>query len=339
MLRDFLAKRTALRAALLLLGGGSASALVLRVLLLIWRRWRCAMLLRDRCVFITGAGAGLGHGLAVGAAARGAATLILCDVNTVALAETRATLLAAAAEESRPLSVHTYACDVSSDAAVKAMAASILATLPPIDVLINNAGVVNGKPLLELTERDVQRTLHINCISNFNIHRHLLPSLVARNAGYVVTIASMMGVVAAAKLSDYCASKSAQIAMHNVLRLEMRRAAPNLRMLLVNPWSIDTGMFAGVATSKTNLRVKIANTIAPMLRPEDVIRRTLDCVEAGESLLVMPGVLRWLPHAIKLLLPPELDDALLDYMGGIDAMDTFTGHRGGGQGDPGGGGD
>ena len=326
-MRRFFSRRPALRAAALLLGGGSAGALVLRLLLLAWRRWRCAMRLRNRCVFITGAGAGLGRGFAAGAAARGATTLILCDVNAIALAETRAALLATAAEDARALSVHTYACDVSSDAAGEAMAKSIVSTLPPIDVLINNAGVVNGKPLLELTDCDVTRTLRVNCASNFNVHRHLLPSLVARNAGYVVTIASMMGVVAAAKLSDYCASKSAQIAMHNVLRLEMRRAAPNLRMLLVNPWSIDTGMFAGVATSKTNVRVRIANAIAPMLRPDDVIRRTLDGVEAGESLLVMPGVLRWLPHAIKLLLPPELDDALLDYMGGIDAMDTFTGHR------------
>lgn len=325
--RHYLQRHPVVRAALLLLGGCSATALTLHLLLRVWRRSRSALRLRSRCVFITGAGMGLGAGLAHASAERGAAALLLCDINPAALAATKTSLLAAAAQRGAALAVHTFTCDVSSDAEVGAMAARIADddAIPPIDVLINNAGIVVGRPLLSLSAADATRTLHVNCLSNFIVLRHLLPSLVERNAGYVVTIASLMGVVSAAQLSDYCASKAAQIAMHNSLRLEMRRAAPKLSLLLVNPWCIETGMFKGVATG-ASLRVRLGMLVAPMLRPRDVVRRTLDAVETGETLLVMPRVMRWLPNFVGLL-PPELGDTLKDWMGGIDSMDTFVGRE------------
>jgi all-trans-retinol dehydrogenase (NAD+) len=75
-----------------------------------------------------------------------------------------------------------------------------------VDILINNAGVVSGKTLLDNNPKAMIKTMEVNTISHFWTTRALLPGMLERDHGRVVTIASAAGTVGTAGLADYCAS-------------------------------------------------------------------------------------------------------------------------------------
>jgi len=91
-----------------------------------------------------------------------------------------------------------------------------------------------------------------------------------------------------------------------------------VRTLVVCPYYIDTGMFAGVRTRFPLL--------LPILREGDVARRVLDAIEKGRQRLVLPPLVRVLP-ALRLLPVPAFD-AVLDLFGINRGMDHFTGRPG-----------
>ena len=67
------------------------------------------------------------------------------------------------------------------------------------------------------------------------------------NDGMIVTISSVMGLTGSATLSDYAASKHALLGMHESLRLELRKMRKfGIRMVLICPFAVSTGMFAGI---------------------------------------------------------------------------------------------
>ena len=104
----------------------------------------------------------------------------------------------------------------------------------------------------------------------------------------------MMGLVVSGSLSDYCASKAAQISLADTLRLELRSAAPNVHTLLVCPWAINTGMFQGIRESGT-FGEKVNKLVFPELDQKYVVKELLDGVEAGQKFLVMPAKLTSCP--------------------------------------------
>ena len=180
-----------------------------------------------------------------------------------------------------------------------------------------------GRPLTELRPENARLTLSVNCLSNFYTLHHFLPGMVGRNRGHVVTVASLMGMMVSGSLSDYSASKSAQMALADALRLELRSAAPNVNTLLVCPWAINTGMFKGIRESGT-IGERLNKLAFPELDQERVAKAILNGIEQGEKFLVMPAVLAWLPYLVRLL-PPEVADTVTDFMGGNSSMDSFKG--------------
>ncbi len=89
-------------------------------------------------------------------------------------------------------------------------------------ILINNAGIVNGKPLLALSAAEVQRNFNVNLLSHFHTIRTFLPGMLAtETGGTIVTISSVLGKLGASHLADYTAAKAGLIAMHNSLPPEL----------------------------------------------------------------------------------------------------------------------
>lgn len=136
-----------------------------------------------------------------------------------------------------------------------------------VTILINNAGIVSGKPLLDTPDHLIQRTFDVNIISHFWVSLRLpqfitkpdislkmtkafLPDMIAASHGHIVTIASMAGLVGMTKLVDYCASKYAAVGFDEALRLELESNGHyNVNMTSVCPYFIkSTGMFDGVQT-------------------------------------------------------------------------------------------
>jgi len=263
-------------------------------------------------VLVTGAAAGLGRLVSLEAAQRGARHLVLWDLDTPRLEPV--------AEEVRRLGAEAsmHACDVGDADAVRSAAQEVLAAVGPVDVVVNNAGVVSGSPLLELTDDQIELTFRVNVLALYWVTRPFLAGMVERGRGHVVTIASAAGLVGVARQTDYAASKHAAVGFDESLRVELARSAPGVRTTVVCPYYVDTGMFAGVRT-----RVP---WLLPILRPEPVARRIVDAVERDRPMLVMPPIVRLLP-ALRVL-PPRAFDRVMDLFGVNRSMDEFRGHGG-----------
>jgi short-subunit dehydrogenase len=264
-----------------------------------------------RTVLVTGGASGIGRLLALRFAAEGA-SVVLWDVNAHGLDAVRAEIAAAGG------TARAYACNLADRRAIAAVAAKTLAEAGPVDVLVNNAGVVSGKTLLDATDDDIQRTFDVNTLALFWTTRAFLPAMLARDRGHVVTIASAAGIVGTSRLVDYCASKHAAVGFDEALRLELRRAGSRVKTTVVCPFYISTGMFAGVKT-----RIPL---LLPILEPEYAVNRIVEAVRRDRRRLVMPRFvyLTWLVR----LLPVGVFDAVMEFFGVNKSMDEFTGRTG-----------
>ena len=86
-----------------------------------------------------------------------------------------------------------------------------------VTMVINNAGVVSGRPLIQCSDESIQRTFDVNVLAHFWIIKAFLPAMIEKNSGHIVNIASAAGLVGAAGLVDYCSSKFAAVGLHESL--------------------------------------------------------------------------------------------------------------------------
>lgn len=258
-------------------------------------------------VLITGGGSGIGRLLALGAAQRGAAKVVIWDISAEAGNAVRQEV------ESMGAEALAQTVDVSDHAKVAAAAAEC----GDIDILVNNAGVVTGKPFLENSPEAVEKTFAVNVLSLYWVTRAFLPGMIKRKHGKVVTVASAAAFVGVAKQTDYSASKFAAFGFNESLRAELASTSRGVHTLVVCPYYIDTGMFEGVQT-----RVP---WLLPILKPEDAVRKILIAMEQGKKQLVMPSSVGLVP--ILRILPVPLFDRVMNLLGINHTMDHFTGRK------------
>ena len=111
-----------------------------------------------------------------------------------------------------------FVADVSDAAAIR----RAIATIGPIDVVVNSAGIVGpNKPLWEIDDDDWNRTFEVNVTGTFNVCRAAVPSMVGRGWGRIVNFASMAGKDGNPNLSAYSASKAAVIGLTKSLGKEL----------------------------------------------------------------------------------------------------------------------
>ena len=252
-------------------------------------------------VLITGGTRGIGRLLAAGAVERGAEVTVWARNNELG------------AQVADELGVRFIPVDVSDAGAV----AEAARETGPIDVLVNNAGVIAGKSFVDLTEDDIRRTYEINALAPYWTTRAFLPGMIERNRGLVVNLASAAGLIGTTRMSDYSATKHAMVGFTEALRAELRAQRSAVRTLVVCPFYISTGMFDGVQTRFPWL--------LPILKPEGVATRTLDAIERGAAKLVLPWSVNLLP--VARVLPVPVFDGVVDLLGVNHTMDRFTGRH------------
>ena len=111
-------------------------------------------------------------------------------------------------------------------------------------VLINNAAIVVGKSLLDLSMDEIDRSLSTNLLGPFYCLKIFLPAILrGGRGGTIVNISSVIGHLGAAKLTDYAAAKAGIAALHRSLTTELRDSHPDIRTVLVTPGQVSTPLF------------------------------------------------------------------------------------------------
>ncbi|KAN0097551.1 hypothetical protein V8E55_001997 [Tylopilus felleus] len=219
----------------------------------------------DQIVLITGGSSGIGELLA----------------NTLAVRNVNVVVLDIKPIQTENYNITYYQCDVSKWEEVEAVSKKVIEEVGHPTMLVNNAGVVQGKLILDLRPEDVYQTFGVNTFAHFWTLKAFLPKMIERNSGHIVTLASVMGLVGSAQMSDYSASKAALLNMHESLRYELdnRYDSPGVRTTIVCPGHVRTPLFS-TATFPDNAFFRF---FAPSLAPVTVIKAIITALDAQES--------------------------------------------------------
>jgi len=164
----------------------------------------------SRCILITGAGSGIGAGIAE-ALARDGHHLVVTDVNREAAGAVTQGIRSAGG------SAEALALDVTSDDSI---AAALAAVSRPVDVLVNNAGLQHVAPLEEFPMPKWEFLVDVMLVGVARLTRALLPGLRERGFGRIVNIGSIHSLVASPYKSAYVAAKHGLLGFSKVIALE-----------------------------------------------------------------------------------------------------------------------
>src|SRR3954447_20571127 len=188
--------------------------------------------IRDKIVLITGGSRGLGLALAREMGARGA-RLAICGRDPESLERARASLARAGAE------VLAIPCDLTDRGSVQDLVDQVSRVLGPVDVLINNAGVIEVGPAETMSIADYEEALGTNFWGMLYPTLAVLPDMRKRRAGRIVNITSIGGKLGIPHLLPYSASKFAAVGFSQGLRAEV--AAEGIKVVTVCPGLMRTG--------------------------------------------------------------------------------------------------
>jgi NAD(P)-dependent dehydrogenase (short-subunit alcohol dehydrogenase family) len=188
--------------------------------------------LAGRTVLITGGSRGLGLALARELAAQGA-RLIICGRDPDSLARAAASLANDGAE------VLAISADVTDPASVAEMVEAVRQRYGHVDVLINNAGVIEVGPAKEMSLADYEEAMATNFWGMLYPTLALLPDMRARGSGRIVNITSIGGKLGIPHLLPYSASKFAAVGFSQGLRAEL--SATGIKVVTVCPGLMRTG--------------------------------------------------------------------------------------------------
>lgn len=197
--------------------------------------------MKGKVVVITGASRGIGAEAARAFAAQGARVALLARSGTQVQA-----LAKGIGAEAMPLG-----CDVADFAAVSGAVAEVVARFGRVDVLVNNAGVI--EPIARLAEADPAawgQAQDINLKGVFHGMRAVLPLMRAQGGGTIITVSSGAAVRALEGWSAYCASKAGALMLTQAADLEER--ANGIRVLGLSPGTVATDMQVKIRASGIN---------------------------------------------------------------------------------------
>jgi 2-hydroxycyclohexanecarboxyl-CoA dehydrogenase len=143
-----------------------------------------------------------------------------------------------------------FACDIAEHDAVVEAVATASERLGPVDVLVNNAGWDIFRPFLKTTPAEWQKLIAINLVGALNLHHAVLPGMVARHAGRVVTIASDAARVGSSGEAVYAACKAGLVALSKTLARE--HARDGVTFNVVCPGPTDTALFGDFLNAADN---------------------------------------------------------------------------------------
>ncbi|HEX4592159.1 MAG TPA: SDR family NAD(P)-dependent oxidoreductase [Gemmataceae bacterium] len=254
-------------------------------------------------VLITGGARGLGRALAT-AFANAGANVIISDLDAAAADVVAASLKRAA----------SFRLDVTDPADVANVRARILAA-GPIDVLVNNAGVVFGGPFTAVSAERQQQTIAVNLNGVVGMTHAFLPDLLNRPEAHLINIASASAFIPLPNAAVYAATKWAVLGFTEALREELRLLGHrHIGVTAVCPSYVDTGLFAGARPPR----------FTRWLTAEEVAAATVRAVQRRQELVLLPRRIRLL-LGLGNLLPRPLRRRLISWTGVSTSMAAWRG--------------
>ena len=231
---------------------------------------------QDKVVVVTGGGRGIGRATAIEFAAEGAALI---------LAGRRMDALRTAASECREAGgrAETARCDVVVEADLEALVEKTLNHYGKIDVLVNNAGVVAGGRLDEISPEDVRRMVEVNLWAPVRLAQLVLPAMREARSGSIVNISSLAGRFGLPYYSTYCASKFAMRGFSESLRREVR--PDGIHVMAVFPGGTATDMIENVEFDRLGMQIATAQQVAQAIVRGVRSRQSEVFIGLGENLL------------------------------------------------------
>lgn len=193
------------------------------------------MRLKDKLAFITGGGRGIGREIARVFAREGA------NVAVAARSENQVTQVAEEIKNEFGVNTLGVVCDVADAGGVKnafATSREHFGVMP--DILVNNAGIAESAPFHKTTDELWHRIIEINLTGTFYCTREALPSMLEKQWGRIINIASIAGKMGAPYIAAYVASKHGVVGMTRSLAVEV--AAKGITVNAICPGYVETDM-------------------------------------------------------------------------------------------------
>lgn len=245
--------------------------------------------LHGRVVAVTGGARGIGLAIARALAEQGARVCI-GDVD-----------VELAAREAQALGAQSCRLDVRDRDAFAAFLLHTERTLGPLDVLINNAGIMPMGPFAEEAAAVTKAQLDINLLGVIHGMQLALPGMRARGRGHIVNVASLLGTIPLAGAATYCATKYGVVGLTESVRLEYRDSGLHFSLVLPSrvstELSLGTGAGSGVPTASPD---EVAAAVVHALR------HRAEVVTAPRYMAPVPSLMalapRWLESRVRRVL-------------------------------------
>ncbi|MGN1174954.1 MAG: 3-oxoacyl-[acyl-carrier-protein] reductase [Roseburia sp.] len=220
-------------------------------------------MLKGKNALVTGASRGIGRAIALELARNGAFVVVNYNGSKEKAEETVAMI-----KESGGDAV-AVCCNVSDDAACKAMIDALVKEYGHIDILVNNAGITRDNLMMKMSEEDFDAVLNTNLKGTFHTIKHLSRQFLKQRSGRIINISSVSGLIGNAGQSNYCASKAGVIGLTKSVAREL--ASRGITANAIAPGFIATEMTDALSdTVKDSLLAQV-----PLRRvgaPEDVAK-------------------------------------------------------------------
>lgn len=236
--------------------------------------------LEGKTALVTGSTAGIGLAIAERLAAEGAAVTI-CGRSQEKLDNALQT-----ARRSGEISA------VRADPATAEGASTLVAALPEVDILINNLGIYEAKPFVEISDADWHHLFEVNVVSGARLARHYFPRMLDAGWGRVIFVASESALVVPSEMVHYGMTKTAQLAIARGLAEQTRGTGVTVNSVMPGPTRSEgiAEFIRSVVDNKDASEAQREAEFFAKMRPLSLIRRLIDPSEiaAQVALLASP---------------------------------------------------
>lgn len=195
------------------------------------------MRLKDKVAIITGSARGIGQATALKFAAEGA-KVVVCDIDRKAVDEVVAQITASGGQ------AVGFTLNVTDKASIAAMVKGVTDKYGRVDVLVNNAGIVDDAMLRKMTDDQFERVIDINLKGTYNCARAVVDIMIAQGAGVILNASSVVGLYGNFGQTNYAASKFGVIGMAKTWARELGRKG--IRANAVCPGFVETTILKSI---------------------------------------------------------------------------------------------